>query len=131
MVSGTNLFSTLAQNPRAIRALVFLSDGRDTSSVNTRDVAQVDAQARNVQLYALGVGEVFQEEQLREMAGSTGAGFVLANGSMSSNTSGEGEIRKNIVEADLVDCIIALPAPGRSGSSPGAPYPARAWPTCT
>ena len=37
------------------------------------------------------------------------AGFVLANGSMSSNTSGEGEIRKNIIEADLVDCIIALP----------------------
>ena len=37
------------------------------------------------------------------------AGFVLANGSMSSNTSGEGEIRKNIVEADLVDCIITLP----------------------
>ena len=34
---------------------------------------------------------------------------MLANGSMSSNTSGEGEIRKNIVEADLVDCIIALP----------------------
>jgi type I restriction enzyme M protein len=37
------------------------------------------------------------------------AGFVLANGSMSSNTSGEGEIRKAIVEADLVDCMIALP----------------------
>ena len=37
------------------------------------------------------------------------AGFVLANGSMSSNQSGEGEIRKNIIEADLVDCIIALP----------------------
>lgn len=37
------------------------------------------------------------------------AGFVLANGSMSSNTSGEGEIRKNIIEADLVDCMIALP----------------------
>ena len=37
------------------------------------------------------------------------AGFVLANGSMSSNQSGEGEIRKNIVEADLVDCIVALP----------------------
>jgi type I restriction enzyme M protein len=37
------------------------------------------------------------------------AGFVLANGSMSSNTSTEGEIRKNIVEADLVDCMIALP----------------------
>ena len=37
------------------------------------------------------------------------AGFVLANGSMSSNQSGEGEIRKAIVEADLVDCMIALP----------------------
>ncbi len=34
---------------------------------------------------------------------------VLANGSLSSNTSGEGEIRKNIVNADLVDCIVALP----------------------
>jgi len=38
------------------------------------------------------------------------AGFVLANGSMSSNQSGEGEIRKNIIKADLVDCMIALPA---------------------
>jgi type I restriction enzyme M protein len=37
------------------------------------------------------------------------AGFVLANGSMSSNTSGEGEIRKNIVEDDLVECMVALP----------------------
>ena len=37
------------------------------------------------------------------------AGFVLANGSMSSNQSNEGEIRKNLIEADLVDCIIALP----------------------
>ncbi len=37
------------------------------------------------------------------------AGFVLSNGSMSSNTSGEGEIRKNIIEADLVDCMVALP----------------------
>jgi type I restriction enzyme M protein len=37
------------------------------------------------------------------------AGFVLANGSMSSSQSGEGEIRKNIVEADLIDCMVALP----------------------
>jgi len=36
-------------------------------------------------------------------------GFVLANGSMSSNTGGEGEIRKKIVEADLVDCMVSLP----------------------
>ena len=36
-------------------------------------------------------------------------GLVLANGSMSSNSAGEGEIRRNIVEADLVDCMVALP----------------------
>ncbi|MEA3329227.1 MAG: class I SAM-dependent DNA methyltransferase [Nanoarchaeota archaeon] len=38
------------------------------------------------------------------------AGFVLANGSMSSNTSNEGKIRENIVKEDLVDCIVALPS---------------------
>ncbi len=37
------------------------------------------------------------------------AGFVLANGSMSSNQSGEGEIRQKLIEADLVDCMVALP----------------------
>lgn len=37
------------------------------------------------------------------------AGFVLANGSMSTNTSHEGEIRKNLVEADMVDCMVAMP----------------------
>lgn len=37
------------------------------------------------------------------------AGFVLANGSMSTNTNSEGEIRKKIIENDLVDCMIAMP----------------------
>jgi type I restriction enzyme M protein len=37
------------------------------------------------------------------------AGFVLANGSLSSKTSGEGEIRKKMVDDNLVDCIVALP----------------------
>ena len=37
------------------------------------------------------------------------AGTVLANGSLSSNSSNEGEIRKNMVEADVVECIVALP----------------------
>lgn len=37
------------------------------------------------------------------------AGVVLANGSMSSSASGEGDIRRNLVDADLVDCMIALP----------------------
>lgn len=36
-------------------------------------------------------------------------GMVLANGSLSSQSGGEGEIRKNIINADLVECIIAMP----------------------
>lgn len=46
---------------------------------------------------------------LHHLAPQGMAGFVLANGSMSSNQSGEGEIRKALIEADLVDCMVALP----------------------
>jgi type I restriction enzyme M protein len=46
---------------------------------------------------------------IHHLAPTAIAGFVLANGSMSSNQSGEGEIRKSIIEADLVDCMVALP----------------------
>lgn len=46
---------------------------------------------------------------IHHLAPNGTAGFVLANGSMSTNTSGEGEIRKAIIEADLVDCMVALP----------------------
>ena len=46
---------------------------------------------------------------IHHLANTGSAGFVLANGSMSSNQSGEGEIRKAIIEADLVDCMVALP----------------------
>jgi type I restriction enzyme M protein len=49
------------------------------------------------------------EHMIHHLAPSGVAGFVMANGSMSSNSSGEGEIRKAIVEADLVDCMVALP----------------------
>ena len=46
---------------------------------------------------------------IHHLAPSGMAGFVLANGSMSSNQSGEGDIRRAIIEADLVDCMIAMP----------------------
>ena len=46
---------------------------------------------------------------VHHLAPAGGAGFVLANGSMSSSPSGEHEIRKNLIEADLVDCMVALP----------------------
>jgi type I restriction enzyme M protein len=49
------------------------------------------------------------QHMVYHMAPTGLAGFVLANGSMSSNQSGEGEIRKNLIEADLVDGMVALP----------------------
>ena len=49
------------------------------------------------------------EHMLDKLSQKGKAGVVLANGSLSSNTSNEGEIRKNILENDLVDCIVALP----------------------
>ena len=49
------------------------------------------------------------EHFIHHLSPSGIAGFVLANGSMSSNQSGEGEIRRAIIEADLVDCMVALP----------------------
>src|SRR2546426_8095223 len=49
------------------------------------------------------------EHIIYHLAPSGTAGFVMANGTMVSNSSGEGEIRKAIVEGDLVDCMVALP----------------------
>lgn len=46
---------------------------------------------------------------IHHLAPNGTAGFVLANGSLSSKQSGEGEIRRKMIEADLVDCIVALP----------------------
>jgi type I restriction enzyme M protein len=46
---------------------------------------------------------------LYHLAPNGTAGFVLSNGSLSSKSGGEGEIRRKLVEADLVDCIVALP----------------------
>jgi type I restriction enzyme M protein len=46
---------------------------------------------------------------IHHLAPSGLAGFVMANGSMSTQTSGEGDIRRKMVEDDLVDCIVALP----------------------
>jgi len=47
---------------------------------------------------------------LYHLAPNGNAGFVLSKGSLTSNTGGEGDIRKALIEADLVDCIVNLPA---------------------
>jgi type I restriction enzyme M protein len=49
------------------------------------------------------------QHMLHHLAPTGTMATVLANGSLSSKTSGEGEIRKNLVEADLVECIVAMP----------------------
>lgn len=49
------------------------------------------------------------QHMLHHLAPHGSAGIVLANGSLSSNTSNEGVIRKNLIEEDLVDCIVSLP----------------------
>jgi len=49
------------------------------------------------------------QHKVHHLAPNGIAGFVLANGSMSSNTGNEGVIRQNMIEADLVDCMIAMP----------------------
>jgi len=49
------------------------------------------------------------QHMVYHLAPNGSAGIVLANGSLSTNTSNEGEIRKNLLEGDLVDAIVALP----------------------
>ena len=63
------------------------------------------------------------QHMIHHLAPGGAAGFVLANGSMSSNQSGEGGIRKNLIEAELVDCMVALP--GQLFYT--APIPACLW----
>ncbi|WP_018293661.1 type I restriction-modification system subunit M [Mariprofundus ferrooxydans] len=49
------------------------------------------------------------QHMLYHLAPNGSLGLLLANGSMSSNTSGEGAIRKALIENDLVECMVALP----------------------
>jgi type I restriction enzyme M protein len=51
----------------------------------------------------------WMQHMIHHLAPHGSMALLLANGSMSSNTNGEGEIRKAIVEADLVECMVALP----------------------
>ena len=72
VAAAADLFS---DDPSTVGALVFLSDGRDTSSDKTREQAVAYATDRKVQLYALGVGEVYEEGWLRSMVTETGGAY--------------------------------------------------------
>ena len=63
-----------------VKALVFISDGRDTSSLRSRDDAAGIAAEEGIQFYALGIGEVFEEEPLAAMVRSTGGGLLSDEG---------------------------------------------------
>ncbi|MEE8473124.1 MAG: VWA domain-containing protein, partial [Dehalococcoidia bacterium] len=73
--TASSLFTTPAANPNVVKALVFFSDGRDTSSLRTRSVAGTIATKLGIQLYAVGVGEVFEEEPLEAMVVATGGAY--------------------------------------------------------
>ncbi len=75
---GMRLFSSLDANSRAVRALVFLSDGRDTSSFIQRDSLSAIARELHAQLYALGIGDVYQSDLLRDVVEGTGGAYYEA-----------------------------------------------------
>ena len=75
--TAASLFTKPADTPNVVRALVFISDGRDTSSIRGRGDAGETATEDEIQLYAVGVGEVFEEQQLAQMVLDTG-GFYYA-----------------------------------------------------
>ncbi len=75
---GLELFSAPTGAADVTRALVFLSDGRDTSSLRTRSEVGRLAQARGVQLYPLGLGDVYQEAELRALAAATNGAYYAA-----------------------------------------------------
>jgi len=73
--TAATLFTRPEDNPNVVRALIFISDGRDTSSIRTRDDARSIARNEDIKLYSVGIGEVFQETDLEDMVVSTGGAY--------------------------------------------------------
>ena len=72
ILRGISLFTSGRDTSNIVRALIFISDGRDTSSAITRELAGEIALEDDVQLFAVGVVDVYQEEDLAQMVESTG-----------------------------------------------------------
>ncbi len=79
VAKGLGLFTKVESNPTATRALIFMSDGRDTSSVATRDSLRWRALEKNAQLYALGLGDVFESPSLRGLVRDTAGGYYASD----------------------------------------------------
>ena len=65
---------------------------------------------RTIPFSSFGIrNSAFDISQLHHLAPNGSMALLLSNGSMSSNSSGEGDIRRALIEADLVECMVALP----------------------
>ena len=78
---------------------------RGSALLETEGIPQVVSGARDN-----NANFAWVQHFIYHLAPQSMAGFVLANGSMSSNQSGEGDIRQKLIEPDLADCIVALAA---------------------
>jgi type I restriction enzyme M protein len=79
---------------------------RAKSSTTTRRLAVMNLALRGMEA---DFGPERANTFRRDLHPDLRADYVLASGSMSSNQSGEGDIRRALIEADLVDCMVALP----------------------
>ena len=70
---------------------------------------EMDSWVFSIRNSAFVISYAWVQHFIHHLAPQGMAGFVLANRSMSSNQSGEGDIRRALIEADLVDCMVALP----------------------
>lgn len=75
---GSTLFTDSLTNPNVVSALIFFTDGRDTSSGLTLSQAGAIAENDKIQLYAIGVGDVHQEADLEALVTLTGGAYYSA-----------------------------------------------------
>ena len=75
LASVIRSLSETPEDPDLIKAVVFISDGRDTSSNVSRGIIGEMASANGIQLYALGLGSVFDEKRLADMVRATGGAY--------------------------------------------------------
>ena len=78
VAGGLSLLSVGGERPGVVKALVVLSDGRDVSSLKTRDEALKLALDWGIQVYAVGIGNVPQETELAEMVRASGGVYYSA-----------------------------------------------------
>ena len=78
IAGALSLLSVGGEKPGVVKTLVFLSDGRDVSSLKTRDEALKLALDWGIQLYAVGIGNVPEETELAEMVRASGGVYYSA-----------------------------------------------------